>query len=138
MDAIKRIVAIYLVLTALAVFFNFILTPVYHDGTPDYPIWEWINYFMAAGVLLALIANFVRKRVSADPYSSDADVMWANIALYASIALAMLFFWQYLWLQFPENETGDAATSHIIYFPLVDALYVIVALDATRYLWRRE
>ena len=138
MDFLKRIVAIYLSLTALAVFFNFILTPVYHDGSPDYPIWEYINYFMAAGVLLALIFNFVRKQASASPYASDADVMWANIALYASIALAMLFFWQYLWLQFPENETGDAALSHTIYFPLVDALYAIVTLDSARWLWRRE
>ena len=138
MDFLKRIVAIYLALTALAVFFNFILTPVYHDGSPDYPIWEWINYFMAAGVLLALIANFVRKQASSDPYASDADIMWANIALYASIALAMLFFWQYLWLMYPENETGDAALSHTIYFPLVDALYAIVTVDSARYLWRRE
>ncbi len=138
MEFLKRIVAIYLVLTALAVFFNFILTPVYHDGSPEYPIWEWINYFMAAGVVLALIANFARKRSSTDPYATDADVMWANIALYASIALAMLFFWQYLWLMYPENETGDAALSHTIYFPLVDALYVVVTLDSVRFLWRRE
>ena len=138
MEFLKRIVAIYLVLTALAVFFNFILTPVYHDGSPEYPIWEWINYFMAAGVLLALIANVARKRASTDPYATDADVMWANIALYASIALAMLFFWQYLWLMYPENETGDAALSHTLYFPFVDALYVVVALDSVRFLWRRE
>lgn len=138
MEFLKRIIAIYLALTALAVFFNFILTPVYHDGSSEYPIWEIINYFMAAGVLLALITSFARKRASADPYASDADVMWANIALYASIALAMLFFWQYLWLMYPENETGDAALSHTLYFPLVDALYVVVTLDSVRFLWRRE
>lgn len=138
MDLLKRITAIYLALTALAVFFNFILTPVYHDGSPEYPIWEWINYFMAAGVILALVTSFIRKWASDDPYTSDADLMWTNMVLYASIALAMLFFWQYLWLQFPENETGDAALSHVIYFPLVDALYAIVTLDSARYLWRRE
>ena len=138
MEFLKRIVAIYLALTALAVFFNFILTPVYHDGSSEYPIWEYINYFMAAGVILALIANFVRKQASTDPYASDADIMWANIALYASIALAMLFFWQYLWLMYPENETGDAALSHNLHFPIVDALYAIVTIDSARYLWRRE
>ena len=93
---------------------------------------------MAAGVLLALFVAFVRRKAAADPYATDADTMWANIFFYASIALAMLYFWQYLWLQFPENETGDAATSHVIYFPLVDALYAIVTLDAARYLWKRE
>ena len=49
MDNVKRIAALYLVLTALAVFFNLILTPVYHDGSPDYPVWKIVNYFMAAG-----------------------------------------------------------------------------------------
>ena len=138
MDFLKRIVSIYLVLTALAVFFNLMLTPVYHDGSPDYPVWDYINYFMAAGVLLALLIAFLRKKAAADPYASDADTLWANIFFYASIALTMLFYWQYLWLRFPESETGDAVTSHIIYFPLVDALYTIVALDAARYLWRRD
>ena len=49
MDNVKRIAALYLALTALAVFFNLILTPVYHDGSPDYPVWKIVNYFMAAG-----------------------------------------------------------------------------------------
>ena len=40
MDNVKRIAALYLVLTALVVFFNLILTPVYHDGSPDYPVWK--------------------------------------------------------------------------------------------------
>ena len=69
--------------------------------------------------------------------TSTAESIWANVFCYAAIALAMLFFWQYLWLQFPDNETGDAVTSHIIYFPLVDVLYTVVTLDAARWLWKK-
>ena len=137
MDNAKRIAALYLVLTALAVFFNLILTPVYHDGSPDYPVWEIINYFMAAGTLFALAASYLRRRAAGNSGASTAESIWANVFCYAAIALAMLFFWQYLWLQFPDSETGDAVTSHVIYFPLVDALFVVVALDAARWLWRR-
>ena len=138
MDAIKRIAALYLALTALAVFFNLILTPVYHDGSPDYPVWEIINYFMAAGTLFALAASYLRRRAASNPDTSAADRVWANVLCYAAIALAMLFFWGWIWTLNPDSETGEAVTSHLIYFPLVDALFVIVTLDAARWLWRRE
>ena len=58
----KRILAAYLVLTAVAVVLNLILTPVYHDGSAEYPTWKILNWFMAAGVLVSLASNFVRRR----------------------------------------------------------------------------
>ena len=137
MDNVKRIAALYLVLTALAVFFNLILTPVYHDGSPDYPVWEIINYFMAAGTILALAASYLRRRSAGNPDTNTADRVRANVFCYAAIALAMLFFWGWIWTLNPDSETGEAVTSHLIYFPLVDVLYTIVALDAARWLWRR-
>ena len=137
MDNVKRIAALYLVLTALAVFFNLILTPVYHDGSPDYPVWKIVNYFMAAGVVIALAASYLRRRAAGNPDASTADRVWANVFCYAAIALAMLFFWGWIWTLNPDSETGEAVTSHLIYFPIVDALFVIVTLDAARWLWRR-
>ena len=41
----------------------------------------------------------------------------------------MLFFWEYFWTLNPDSETGNAAISHTVYFPLVDALYVVIAPD---------
>ena len=137
MDNVKRIAALYLVLTALAVFFNLILTPVYHDGSPDYPVWKIVNYFMAAGVVIALAASYLRRRAANNPDTSTADRVWANVFCYAAIALAMLFFWEWFWTLNPDSETGEAVTSHIIYFPIVDVLYTIVTLDAARWFWKR-
>ena len=48
----------------------------------------------------------------------------------------MLFFWEYFWTLNPDSETGNAAISHTVYFPLVDALYVVIALTTGRTLWR--
>ena len=137
MDNVKRIAALYLVLTALAVFFNLILTPVYHDGSPDYPVWKIVNYFMAAGTILALATSYLRRRAANNPDTRAADRVWANVFCYAAIALAMLFFWGWIWTLNPDSETGEAITSHLIYFPIVDVLFVIVTLDAARWLWRR-
>ena len=137
MDNVKRIAALYLLLTALAVFFNLILTPVYHAGSPDYPVWKIVNYFMAAGVVIALATSYLRRRAAGNPDTSTADRVWANVFCYAAIALAMLFFWGWIWTLNPDSETGEAVTSHLIYFPLVDVLFVIVTLDAARWLWRK-
>ena len=125
-------------MTTLVVFFNLNLTPVYHHGSPDYPIWEIVNYFMAAGAVMALATSYLRRRAAGNPDAGTTDRVWANVFCYAAIALAMLFFWGWIWTLNPDSETGEAVTSQFIYFPLVDALFVIVTLDAARWLWRKE
>ena len=62
MDALRRFLAAFLVAIAVVAAANLILTPVYHDGSPDYPVWRIVNWFMAAGVLVALAVNFMRRR----------------------------------------------------------------------------
>ena len=135
MPLVKRFLAAYLVVTAFAVFFNLILTPVYHDGSPDYPVWDIINWFMAAAVIISLVINFRRRFAIGDWRYSDLENLLISTTYFASIALAMLFFWEWFWNLNPDSETGEAVTSHIIYFPLVDTLFVIVALSTGRFLW---
>ena len=52
MQLVTKIVAAYLVIVGLAVFLNLIATPLYHDGSPDYPTWKILNWFMAVAVLI--------------------------------------------------------------------------------------
>ena len=134
-DAARRTVAAYLALTAVVVAANLILTPVYHNGDPDYPVWKIVNYFMAAGAVVALAVACMRRR-SARAESGGLDYLRAAFSWYGAIALAMLFFWEWFWQLNPDSETGDAVTSHIVYFPIVDALYVAVTLSLGCYLWR--
>ena len=35
----------------------------------------------------------------------------------------------------PESETGLAVTSHLIHFPAVDSLFVVLSLSSGRHLW---
>ena len=125
---LARIIGAYLLLTAIAVFVLLIITPLIHDGSPDYPFWTYINYFMALGAPLMLVLTFLYRR-QLDPETTDNyTCAIVNGLFYASVVLVMLFFWQYFWLLNPDSETGEAVTSHIIYFPLVDALYVVLGL----------
>ena len=68
--------------------------------------------------------------------ASGLDRVCVAAAWYGTIVLTMLFFWEWFWTLNPDSETGNAAISHTVYFPLVDALYVVIALTTGRELWR--
>ena len=135
MDMVKRILAVFLVLTAIAVALNFILTPVYHDGSPDYPVWKIVNWFMAVAVFVALVVSYLQRRTLGSEGAGNRQYIRASLTYYGAIVLTMLFFWGWFWTLNPDSETGDAITSHIIYFPIMDSLFVVVALAAGCRLW---
>ena len=135
MNMLKRPVAAFLVATAVAVALNLILTPVYHDGSPEYPIWQIVNWFMAVAVIKALVVSYLRRRDMGNREASTLEHVQTSMTYYGAIVLTMLFFWGWFWTLNPASETGDAVTSHLIYFPLVDALFVVVALATGTRLW---
>ena len=125
---VTRVFGAYLLLTAIAVALLLMITPLIHDGSPEYPNWTIMNYFMALGVILMVVLTFL-YRWRLDPEQTDNyTCAIANGLFYGSVVLMMLFYWQYFWLLDTSSETGDAALSHIIYFPLMDAIYVVLGL----------
>ena len=91
---------------------------------------------MAASTLVALVVSFMRRReLGSGEEPATLEYGRGHGALLRSIVLTMLFFWGWIWTLNPDSETGDAVTSHLIYFPLVDSLFVVVALAVGRYLW---
>ena len=127
----------YLMATALAVALALALTPVFHDGSPEYPAWQVLNWFMAAGVVAIVAVNGWRYRGAGGDRAAAVNSLRAALAFYGSIALAMLFFWGWFWTLNPDSETGAAVTSHLVYFPVMDVLYVALALSSGRWLWRK-
>ena len=69
----KRLFSVFLVGLALAVAANWIATPLYHDGSADYPVWEILNWLMLVAVTIALIKNFCYK-CSFDRQGSDGTI----------------------------------------------------------------
>ena len=137
MKIVGQILAVFLVVTALAAAVLLIVTPLTHDGSADYPLWKILNWFMAVGVLVMLVISVLRKRALGDrDGGSDLEAARVSLVYYGAIVLTMLFFWEWFWTLNPESETGDAITSHLIYFPLMDSLYVVLGLSMGRRLWR--
>ena len=62
MEIARRLLGVFLVVIAIVVAINLMATPLYHDGSEDYPIWKIVNWFMAVGVVVALIVSAMRKR----------------------------------------------------------------------------
>ncbi len=135
MDIIKRVLAVFLVATAVAVALNLILTPFYYDLSQDYPVWKIIKWFMAGGALIALAVSFLRKRTLNSKEASTLDYIRVSAVYYGAIVLAMLFFWGWFWTLNLGSEIREAGTLHHVYFPIVDALFVVVTLSVGNHLW---
>ena len=131
----KRLLAILMVALGIVVALTFILTPVYHDGAPQYPIWQILNWFMVAAVLVMLVVGFIRRRDPGREVITAVEYLRGTFAYYGAIVLTMLILWEWYWTLNPASETGDAVTAHLIYFPVVNALFVVLALATGRYLW---
>ena len=135
MDIGKRVLAAFLMLSAIAVGLLLMLTPVFHDGSSEYPAWKILNWFMAVGVIISLVVSFSRRRSHlAERGDITVDYLRTNLVWYGTIALTVLFFWEWLWTLNPDSETGDAVTSHLVYFPIVDVLYIVINLSSGRHL----
>ena len=139
MEIVRRRLGVFLVVIAIVVAVNLMATPLYHDGSEDYPIWKIVNWFMAIGVVAALIVNAMRKRALGAGGTDEPNVreyLRVNLTYYTAIILTILFFWGWFWTLNPESETGEAVTSHLVYFPIMDSLFVVVCLATGRYLWK--
>ena len=132
MDMVKRIIGIYLLVTALAAALLLMATGLIHDGSEDYPLWKILNWFMAAGVVVILVAAFAARRSQGCEKIDTLERLRVSLVFYGAIVLAMLFFWEWFWTLNPGSETGDAVTSHLVYFPIMDALYVVLSVSVGR------
>ncbi len=138
MKIVGQILAVFLVVTGLVVAVHLIVTPLYHDGSAEYPVWKIVNWFMAVGVLVMLVVSFLRKRAQGNKGGgSDLESARVSLVYYGAIVLTTLFFWEWFWTLNPSSETGDAVTSHLVYFPLVDVLYAVIGLSIGRRLWQK-
>ncbi len=131
----NRIIPVFLFVMAIAVAANLILTPVYHDGSDNYAIWKIMNWPMAVGVAIVMIVSFIRHRAAKRMDPDSMASLRGSLVFYGAIVLTMLFYWNWIWTLNPDSETGLAVNSHMIHFPLTDALFTVLGLSTAKYLW---
>ena len=71
--ALKQLTSAYLLLIGVAVAVQFLIFPFYEDHDADLTVWRILDWLMAAGLLLALLGTFLRKRAF-DAAGGDAGL----------------------------------------------------------------
>ena len=92
-----RVIALYLVLTGLAVAVYFIAVSWQYSGIDQpypveaYPVWEVLHWFMAAAILIALLSVFARK-LGLGPGEEVREQLSVNALFYVLLGVGLLFF----------------------------------------------
>ena len=92
-----RLIALYLMLTALAVAVYFIAVSWQYSGADQpypvepYPEWEVLHWFMAAAILVALAGSFARK-LRLSPGDGVREHLSVNALFYALLGVGLIFF----------------------------------------------
>ena len=140
MAYIRGAVGIYIVALAAVVATLFVTAAFYHRAGTDYPIWDILNWFWAAALLLMLSAN-AHFKLALDRRGHDSDrgvtreYLETNVLFYASLVLSILFFWNWFVQNWGE-DTGAANTLSM--WPFINPPLVAVAAASGLRLWRRS
>ena len=132
MDILRRPLAVIVGLTAVAVLVHFVLGPVYEDVLESGDVWSVLNWFMALGVIVALVVTFQAKR---DAEAGDCDTktyLAVNAKFYTAAVLAVLFFRNWVDELAGGGSDGDVNGN---YWVLIDTIYVILMAWVSLHLW---
>ena len=136
MLTLPRLLAVLMLASAIVVVAHFTLSHFYADAIDTNDIWYVLNWIMAAGVLIALAYNFMRRRAASSGSVSGSN-LGANAAFYIAALLAIWFFWSWFGEFASGTEAaGDAARS--ITWILVDGMYPLVTGNVACHLWSSD
>ena len=132
MSILVRAVAAYLVLVGAAIAVNFVLTPVYHPGGDEpFTLWEILNWFMAAAIVLTLVSSYAyKRRIDGDESANLRCYIEANTVFHVTFVVFLLFFWNWFSNLSPNNEPDGQV------WTVVDTVMPIVTGVTGIRMWR--
>ena len=133
MDAARKPLGIYLLGSALVVAVHFVFSPFYRDALDPIAVWSVLDWFMAVGIVVAVVVNVRRGLAAERAAGSEAGAaasLAANAAKWLTILLALWFFWN--WFDFLTLEADVQAMPNLIMWSFIDPLYAMVAAATGR------
>lgn len=102
----NRLIGIYLTIVGIAVAVQFVLYPLYgHGSDVGINIWLTLDWFMAIGLVLALITTNQRRRMA-----QNGDACCSSAIMFFGFAvLALAFFPNWFGEAFTEHTNDTAA-----------------------------
>ncbi len=137
MNAIKKLVCVYMLATAVAVAVFFIVSTFLGGLVSVLVVWHVLDVMMLIGLATALAFNIHQKIHISVPDGNEAVTrayLEANATFYATLGVSLVFL--YNWFRFINGSEGDV-TNDIIWI-IVDTM-VPTALGVTGCrLWRES
>ena len=99
MAFLTRGLGVLMISSGLAAMVLLMVTPLFHDGSPEYPAWRALNMVMAVMVVVALViaCTWKYRLHKSEPGSASAlDVIRVNAVFLGTIVLTMWFFWEWV------------------------------------------
>lgn len=136
MEILKRLLALFLIGTALVVAVHFVFGSFYRDAMDTVDVWAILDWPIAVATLIALAVNYQRKRaIDRDANAAvTREYLEAGAWLFATSLLALWFFSN--WFNFMNAGTEGETAANLVVWAIVDALVVLVLCATGRYLWR--
>ena len=133
MELIKRAFGYIHILLGLAVAVQFLASEIYDDDAVV-DVWTILNYFMAVGVVAALVFSYLRSR---ETDGSDLkEWIASSVMLIASAALFLLYIEQWFaWTVFTD-EGDDLWETRSLVWITIDVMFPIVNIIVGTYLLR--
>ena len=94
------------------------------------PVWEVLNRFMGAGMIITMAAAYVEKRRT----DGDADLKRyeeTNAVFYGSVAIFIVFYWNWL-----SNLDPDNVPDGQLWIVIDTMMPIVMGVDGCR-LWRK-
>ena len=136
MGLVKKLVAVFLGVAALVVAVHFMFSSFYRELVDTGAIWDVLNWFLAIGLVIALIASFHHKR-TLDRRSATGSVtreyVEVNLIFYVTVVLVLWFFWN--WSNDLVSVEPQGQTQRNIWV-WINPLFVPIAAATALRLWR--
>ena len=133
MDAIRKPLAVILGLTTFVLLVHFVLSPFYEDVIESSDVWNVLNWFMAFGVIVALVTTFIAKRNTATDDGDTNKFIRVNVSFYVSVMLASLFFWN--WINALVDSGGNQSDTRGIYWVVINTVFIPLVGSVSIRLW---
>ena len=137
MAMLKRLVAVYLLLVAVAVLVYLLIIRFYDPALDEAAntVWSILDPLMVVGMVVVLIVAYARKR-QVDAGLADQPVhreyLEANVTLYFSAALFLMLLWSWFGFQW-----GGPDSDILLLWILIDTTVPLLLASTAHRLWHK-
>ena len=134
---LRKALAVILWISSLSVGFHYVFSSFYQEAIDTGLIWEYLDWLMAISVSIALVAHYLRK-LELDREGFDDSItreyLEINLALYASLLLALLFFWN--WADDLVSGIERQSDNRLLIWSVLNPVFVMISGITGAHLWR--